>query len=282
MNTKAWVACLCFVLLACDGVGARDDASTGTVTPTATATDTVSATVTISQTTTATTTATTTGTPTNTATTLYGSAFSGQYHLGPVDFAETEWHNACAPEGGYVSSLREATGLSGEFLAGVQTGKIAGGANCDACIFIKTATGKAIVARVVTYGDTGANDLDVSPSVYAALNTGEYPRTTTWQWAKCPDTGKLSYEFQTGANVWWTSLWVRNPRVPITKVEVKSKNHANYITLARASDGTVTDASGFGEGAFTLRVTASDGQTITDSFSSFTPGKILASTQQFQ
>jgi len=267
--------------MACDGGGSREAATT-TATATTTARIPTATTTTTTSTIIPTATATSTGTPSTTATTLYGTAFSGQYHLGPVDFAETEWHNACAPEGGYVSSLRESTGLSGEFLAGVQTGKIAGGANCDACIFITTATGKSILARVVTYGDTGANDLDVSPSVYAALNTGEYPRTTTWQWAKCPDTGKLSYEFQTGANVWWTSLWVRNPRVPITKVEVKSKNHANYITLARASDGTVTDASGFGDGAFTLRVTASDGQTITDSFSSFTPGKILASTQQFQ
>jgi hypothetical protein len=28
---------------------------------------------------------------------LYGEVHAGQYHLGPVDFAETEWHNACAP-----------------------------------------------------------------------------------------------------------------------------------------------------------------------------------------
>ena len=251
MNTKAWVACLCWFPIACDGSDSHENASPA-------------------------------GTPISTATALYGTVSSGQYHLGPVDFAETEWHNACAPEGGYVSSLREATGLAGEFLAGVQTGKIAGGANCDACIFISTAKGKTILARVVTYGDTGPNDLDVSPSVYAALNTGEYPRTTTWQWAKCSDTGTLRYEFQTGANVWWTSLWVRNPRIPITKVEVKSKNHPNFIPLARASDGAVADASGFGEGTFTLRVTASDGQTITETFPSFAPGKIWASTQQFQ
>jgi hypothetical protein len=50
---------------------------------------------------------------------VYGQPHTGMYHLGPVDFAETQWHNACAPGGGYVTSLREATGLGGEYLAGV-------------------------------------------------------------------------------------------------------------------------------------------------------------------
>jgi len=278
MHTEAWVACLCGVALGCGGSGTREEATTATATTTARTTIPTTATGTIP----ATTTATTKGTPTTEAMAVYGEAFTGQYHLGPVDFAETEWHNACAPGGGYVPSLRSATGLGGEFLAGVQTGKIAKGANCDACIVIHTATGRSLVARVVTYGDTGPNDLDVSPSVYAALNTDEYPRTMTWQWAKCPETGTLHYEFQTEANIWWTSLWVRNPRIPITRVEVKSTKHASFVTLNRASDGTVTDASGFGDGPFTLRITATDGQVITDTFPAFTPGGILASTQQFQ
>jgi expansin (peptidoglycan-binding protein) len=213
----------------------------------------------------------------------YGTTHSGQYHLGPVDFAETDWHNACAPSGGYVASLRDPTGLSGEYLAGVSNQFADGGGVCDACILIKTGTGRQIVARVVTYGDTNEpGDIDVSPSVYEKLNSGEYPRAMSWQFAKCPDTGTLRYEFQTGANVWWTSLWVRNPKVPLTKVEVKSTNHKTYVALARASDGTFTDASGFGEGSFTFRLTALDGQTLEDTLPSFTPGQIVVSPKQFE
>ena len=40
----------------------------------------------------------------------------------------------------------------------------------------------------------------------------------TWQFAKCNDTGPMHYEFQTGSNPYWTSLWVRNARVPLTDV----------------------------------------------------------------
>jgi expansin (peptidoglycan-binding protein) len=142
---------------------------------------------------------------------------------------------------------------------------------------------RQIIARVITFGVTNEpGDIDVSPSVYAALNTGEYPRNMTWQFAQCPDTGKLTYQFQTEANVDWTSLWVRNARVPVTKVEVTSSRHAAYVTLGRGTDGTLTDNSGFGTGAFTLRLTGMDGQVITDTLPSFAPGQIIVSTKQFE
>lgn len=225
----------------------------------------------------------TTGTATTNAT-AYGEVHSGQYHLGPVDFAESEWTNACNPAGGYVASMRDAVGLHGEYLAGVSGTYALNGGVCDACILIKTGQSRQIVARVVTYGATNApGDIDVSPSVYNAMNTGEYPRSMTWQFAKCPvDTGTILYEFQTGANEWWTSLWVRNALVPVTKVEVQSTNHKTFVAMVRGTDGTLTDASGFGAGSFTLRITAMDGQVITDTQPSFTPGQVIVSAKQFQ
>jgi expansin (peptidoglycan-binding protein) len=142
--------------------------------------------------------------------------------------------------------------------------------------------GHSIIARIVTYGDTGPEDLDVSPSVYAAINEGEWPRTMTWQLVKCPDTGTLAFEFKADSSQWWTSLWVRNQRVPIEKVEVQSQKHPSFFQLSRATDGSLTCSDGFGTGSFTLRLTAVDGQVITDTFPGFTPGGILVSTQQFQ
>lgn len=214
---------------------------------------------------------------------LYGEVHAGQYHLGPVDFAETQWHNACAPAGGYRSELLESTGLGGEYLAGVSNQYNEGGGVCDTCILINTDMGKDIIARVVTYGATNEpGDIDVSPSVYGALNMDEYPRKMTWQFVKCPVYSPIKYEYQTGANIWWTSLWVRNACIPIAKVEVKSDKYTDYIELQRGVDGTLTDSSGFGQGSFTLRVTAIDGQAFEEEFESFTPGNLVESANQFE
>jgi expansin (peptidoglycan-binding protein) len=209
-------------------------------------------------------------------TTLYGDVHMGQYNLGPVEWSGS-YNNACSP---YPSQVEQQTG---ELLAGVDNMYGAGGDLCDACILVKTAKGRSLVARVVTYGVSQASgDLDLSSAAYNLLTEGEYPRTMTWQLTDCPDTGKIEYQFQTQANPYWTSLWVRNGRLPITKLEVKSANHGDWFALTRGSDGTLTDGGGFGSGAFTLRVTGIDGQQLTDNYPGFNAGDLLTSSSQLQ
>jgi expansin (peptidoglycan-binding protein) len=195
----------------------------------------------------------------------YGHPYTGgQYNLGPVDYTESQFHNACAPGTKYDPRVQQ---VEGNLLAGLWNGipNVAG--YCDACLWVVTDKGDSAMLRVVTYGATSTNSIDTSPQAYMMLNQGEYPRAMTWQFAKCPDTGPMMYEFQTGSNAYWTSLWVRNARVPLAKVEVQSANHASYTQLTRGTDGTLTDGSGFGQGSFTIRSTGIDGQQVTDTFS---------------
>jgi expansin (peptidoglycan-binding protein) len=225
---------------------------------------------------------TSSGGPPTTSGDTFGDAHEGVYHLGPVDFAETQWHNACAPAGKYRSALQSTAGLAGEYLAGVSNAFNGGGSVCDACILIETGKGKSIIARVVTYGvEMADGDIDVSPAVYDAIHQNEFPRSQTWHFARCPEAGPLQYEFQTEANIYWTSLWVRNPRVPLAKAEVKKKGASDFIELTRAGDGTLTDASGFGDGAFTFRLTGMDGQVVTDDLTGFKAGELVKSSKLF-
>jgi len=197
------------------------------------------------------------------STAAFGKKYEGgEFQLGPVDWDESEWHNACAPGGAkYAPEIRA---LEGDRLAGLWGGIPDVAGYCDACIAVTTARGKSATLRVVTYGETTPNSIDVSPEAFEQLDSGEYPRAMTWQFAACPETGPVHYEFQTGSSQWWTSLWVRNARLPLTKVEVKSANHAAFVELERGGDGTLTDGGGFGEGAFSLRLTAIDGSQHVD------------------
>lgn len=211
-----------------------------------------------------------------------GQVFDGGiYNLGPVDYQESQFHNACAPGTKYSAAVQAA---EGDMLAGLWNGIPNVAQYCDACILVTTKAGKTALLRVVTYGDTTQNSIDVSPNAFAALNQGENPRSMSWQFAECNDTGKLLYEFQTGSSEYWTSLWVRNGRLPIAKVEVKSQNHADFVELTRGSDGTLTDNAGFGKGSFTLRMTSIDGKVVTDTFAwpaDTIAGKLLTGTVNF-
>jgi len=205
----------------------------------------------------------------------------GDVHMGEYDQGWVEWQgsfpNSCEP---YTPDLEA---IEGNLLVRVSTELFGGGELCDACIRIDTAMGKSVVARVITNGTTQApGNVDVSHAVWDAISSGEYPRTMTWRLAKCPDTGKIYYQFQTGAHADWSSLWVRNPRVAVKKVEVKSARHADWAALQLGTDGTYTDGGGFGAGSFTLQITAMDDQVVTDTFPGFMGGDVLESSGNFQ
>lgn len=193
----------------------------------------------------------------------FGESYGGgEFHLGPVDWEESAYSNACRSESGYPAAVRQAEGM---LLAGLWNGIPEVASYCDSCIAVQTARGKSAILRVVTYGETTRNSIDVSPTAYQLLNSGEYPRSMNFRFAKCPESGPVLYEFKSASSEWWTSLWVRNPRVPVQRVEVKSQNH-DYLALELASDGSRTDHGGFGRGEFTIRVTGMDGQQLVHTF----------------
>jgi expansin (peptidoglycan-binding protein) len=205
----------------------------------------------------------------------FGDSHAGEYELGPVEWTGS-FNNSCSP---YTSAIESQ---EGNYLTGLGLMWNGDGSLCDACVLVKTAMGKSLVMRVVTTGETTApNNIDVSQEAYTLLNLNEYPRSMTWQVVECPATGNIQYQFQTEASEYWTSLWVRNISAPLAKVEVKSVNHADFTAMDRGMDGTFTDSKGFGKGSFTLRITSQDGRTLTDTYSSFNAGDVLASPNQF-
>ena len=74
---------------------------------------------------------------------------------------------------------------------------------------------------------------------------------------------------------------MRNAKLPIVRVESKAGEGA-FEKLDRSSDGPFTDANGVGSSSFELRMTASDGQVVTQTLSGFVAGAIVATSAQFK
>lgn len=212
-----------------------------------------------------------------------GETHSGSYHLGPVDWQESQWNNSCSP---YPSAVQQ---LEGTYLAGVDNSLNGDGSLCDACALVTTRLGKSLLVRIVTTGSSNsAGDMDLSQAAYDFLHeddpqgTSQNPRPMTWHLASCQTTETIRLQYQTEANAYWTSLWVRNPKQPVAKVEVKRSTQSGFTALTRGSDGTFTLNSGFGDGAFTLKITSVDGQSLTQDFSGFAPGALVEAMVQFE
>jgi hypothetical protein len=219
----------------------------------------------------------------------FGDSHTGNFWLGPVDFSESQWHNACGPSDGKYPQLIQQ--LYGDYLMGLSNqlklGSLAAGSGqlCDTCAEL-SANGKTLVAHVVTYGDeTGTYDIDVSPQVDSALS-GATGRTATWRFVTCPTQNPIYYTFdgRDWTNVWYFRVWIRNSRVPVTKVEYKLGSQA-WTTADWQSDGAWQAASADFSKGFSLRVTSLDGATIEDTLpgiGNFDPNAGIASHANFE
>jgi hypothetical protein len=218
----------------------------------------------------------------------FGDAHTGNFWLGPVDYAETEWHNACAPSVKYPAGIQQ---LYGNYIMGLanevtfQGLTASSGQLCDVCAEL-TANGNTLVAHVVTYGqETGPNDIDVSPEIDSALN-GAAGRTVTWRFITCPTTAPIYYTFdgREWSNTWFFRVWVRNARVPVATVEYRVGSGA-WATADWQTDGAWQASSVDFSGGFSLRVTSVDNQSLADAIpglNTFNPDVGIASHGNFQ
>ncbi len=221
--------------------------------------------------------------PPTTSGETFGTTHTGSYHLGPVDWAQSAFENSCGP---YPAAIQA---LEGEYLAGIDRSLNGDGSLCDACALLTTRLGKSVLVRIITTGTSkSAGDMDLSPAAYGAIHeddpqgTNTNPRPMTWKLALCPtSTEKILLQYQTEANPYWTSLWVRNARLPLSKVEMKSAQGANFVALRRENDGTWNADKGFGEGMFTLRFTSTTGKELTKMFTSLQGGQLVTTDIQF-
>jgi hypothetical protein len=218
----------------------------------------------------------------------FEDAHSGNFWIGPVDYAETQWHNACAPSVKYPSAIQtlygnNIMGLANEVV--LQGLTASDGQLCDVCAEL-TANGRTLVAHVVTYGqETGPNDIDVSPEIDSALN-GASNRTLTWRFITCPTTAPIYYTFdgRQWSNTWFFRVWIRNSRVPISKLEYRVGS-ATWATAEWQTDGAWQAANQDFSGGFSLRATSIEGQTLEDSIpglNTFDPNVGIASKSNFK
>ena len=148
-------------------------------------------------------------------------------------------------------------------LAGLWNGIANTDSYCDACIWVDDRQGQVRDAARRHLRRHDERQHRHEPRGVLDPERGEYPRSMTWQFAKCPDTGPMMYEFQTGSNEYWTSLWVRNARVPLAKIEVQSVEPRVVDSAhARPATGRSPTRAASARASSRIRSTGVDGQQV--------------------
>src|SRR6185436_2787165 len=95
----------------------------------------------------------------------------------------------------------------------------------------------------------------------AELVKGRVP--ITW-WIVSPDiSGPILYRFKEGSSQWWTAVQIRNHRNPIAKVEYLDAT-GKFKAVPRTDYNYFVASNGMGPGPYTLRVTDSYGNVLTN------------------
>ena len=157
----------------------------------------------------------------------------------------------------------------------------AGAALCGAYVEIAGPKGTITVRVVDQCPPCAAGDIDLSPQAFAQiadLVTGRVP--ITWRIVIPDISGPVRYRFKEGSSQWWTAVQIRNHRNPIAKVEYLDAT-GKFKALPRTDYNYFVASSGMGPGPYTLRVTDSYGNVLTNSGISLKVGVEIAGSGQF-
>ncbi|RYZ33595.1 MAG: hypothetical protein EOO71_41570 [Myxococcaceae bacterium] len=153
-------------------------------------------------------------------------------------------------------------------------------AACGQCVNIVGPKGSLRVRIVDQCPDCEKGHLDLSREAFEKVAEMKDGRVNiTWTPVSCDVAGPVKYHFKEGSNPWWTAIQVRNHRLPIQKLEWK--RGGDWKSLRRESYNYFVTDDGVGEGSFQVRVTASDGQQLTDTLEKVLDDKSVDGAAQF-
>ncbi len=156
-------------------------------------------------------------------------------------------------------------------------------AACGACVEVAGPKGKVTVRVVDRCPDCEANHIDLSAQAFAKIADPTLGQVAiTYRAVACNVDGPMSYRVKEGSSQYWTAIQVRNHRLPIAKLEYL-KDGA-FTDMPREDYNYFVDSSGVGmqPSGISLRITAVDGQVVTDTIPGPEAGQVFAGAAQFK
>ncbi|TKC90363.1 hypothetical protein E8A74_51090 [Polyangium fumosum] len=152
---------------------------------------------------------------------------------------------------------------------------------CGQCLEITGSEGTQVVMVADRCNDCPPDRLVINkPAFVKIAGTKAGKAEVTWKPVPCAVQGNLELRFKKTSSIHWTSIQVRNHRVPVKSVAFK-KGDA-WVEMTRSDDNYFTAAKGVGSQSVTLRITGADGQTVEETVAKWKDGETYKGTAQFK
>jgi expansin (peptidoglycan-binding protein) len=143
---------------------------------------------------------------------------------------------------------------------------------CGACLEVTGPKGVTRVRAVDRCPECEPGHIDLSKQAFVkianSLDDGKV--AVSYEFVACDVTGTIGYRYKDGSSRYWTAIQVVNHKLPITKLEYQDGGQWKEITRLDYNY-FVKDEGGVGAqpNGLALRVTAVDGQVLTDTLPAF-------------
>lgn len=158
-----------------------------------------------------------------------------------------------------------------------------GSAVCSSCMKVDGPNGTVIVEVIENCGGACASsEIELSRSAFDAIAELKEGRAqVSWRLVPCDREGPISFSYERESDQWWAGIQVRNPALPVAKLEVRYGNE-DWIELERDRSDHFPVSGELGDGPFDFRVTAIDGQQLIEENIAYRPGDTVQGTRQFE
>ncbi|KAF2012859.1 carbohydrate-binding module family 63 protein, partial [Aaosphaeria arxii CBS 175.79] len=139
------------------------------------------------------------------------------------------------------------------------------GANCGRCVNVKGPNGKTIKAMVVDQcPECEPSHLDLFQDAFAqigSISDGIIP--ISYDFVDCGISSPITLKNKEGTSPYWFSMQVMNSNKPISKLEVSTDGGSSWKSTTRQEYNYFENPSGYGTSSVDVKVTSTDGQSIT-------------------
>ncbi|KAI0123360.1 RlpA-like double-psi beta-barrel-protein domain-containing protein-containing protein [Xylariales sp. AK1849] len=138
-------------------------------------------------------------------------------------------------------------------------------AHCGECVKVTGPDGNSITAMIVDQcPECESTHLDLFEDAFLELGTAsEGVISISYEFVECGITDSITLQNKVGTSAYWFSMQVVNANVPVSTLEVSVDGGSTWQSTTRQDYNFFENSSGFGTETVSVRITSTDGQTIT-------------------
>jgi expansin (peptidoglycan-binding protein) len=153
---------------------------------------------------------------------------------------------------------------------------------CGQCLEVSGPAGSAVVMVVDRCNNCSDDMMVISKpgfdKIAGASSKGR--EQIKWKPVRCDVQGNIELRIKKTSSEYWTAIQVRNHRWPIKGVAFK--RGSEWVEMTRSNDNHFVAEKGVGKGPLSLRITATDGQTVEHTFEKWKDGETYSISSQLK